>query len=354
MCCGIATLYSDGVLSQTQRLVATFLLFAVHRNEQENHNQFLVFVEEQALVEENVIDRWLLSKMITSSDVMQDIGKKTAKELSTEFEGVPTEDTTKIDIPALMRKHQQVEPPSVSAYSSSSVRCVLSAPSDGDDAQATTIDWTEDELLVESNFLASCGTYSQLKPEFVRWAPAIMDVVAQELQWIDGDDAACLLWDDTLIKSLSEEDQLREAFVAALSNPLSPTKQQMLTNKLKDKAEVPTVTSGRSGNVSTSYIVSPEQLPQLIENNSSVAVEYILKMMQTAQADQYLKAIVSMELSFHSIEVVNGLSVVADFPGDFIRSYISKCLIACENTKDKFIQVRFIAEYSCERHYLLG
>jgi hypothetical protein len=346
LCCGMATLYVDGVLSKEQRLIVVFLLFAVYRNEQENHNQFLVLLEEHAVVGESMIDCWLISVLLKSPDIMLDIAKKSPGDLVAEFATVPAEEAAKISITAMLEKHQHVEPPKLSAYATSSVRCVISAPVAG---SADTPEWAQEEILEESKTLSAIdsSTYScELKPDFVRWAPPTMDVMSEELQWIDGDDASCLLWDDTLTKSLSEEEQIRQTFAAALSNPLSPVKQQMLASKLKEKPEVPTVAVGRSGSASTAFIVSPQQLPRLIENNSSVAIEYVLKMMQTPQAEEYLNAIVSMEMSFHSIEVVNGLSVLADFSSDFIRAYISKCLLSCENTKDKFIQVRLFSIYT--------
>lgn len=324
-------------------MIVVFLLYAVHRNEQENHNQFLILLDEQAVMNDAVIDRWLMAAMIKSSDVLQEVGKKTYEQLIGDFAAAPPQEIVHINIPELMGQRQQVEPPELSNYEISAVRSVIYTP-DVDLATTADRDWTHDELLEESYVLAALDSkayQTSLVPTFMKWAPPSMEVMAEELQWMNGDsDAACIVWDNTLTKSLGEEQQLREAFSAALSIPLSPVKQQMLASKLKDKADAPIVTTlGRQGTATPEYIVSPEQLPLLIENNSAVAVEYILKMMQTARAGDYLAAIVSMEMSFHSIEVVNGLSTVADFSSDFIRSYISKCLVSCENTKDKFIQV---------------
>lgn len=54
----------------------------------------------------------------------------------------------------------------------------------------------------------------------------------------------------------------------------------------------------------------------------------------------YLLSLLEMDISFHSIEVINGLSAVIDLPPQFLNSYITNCISSCENMKDKFVQVR--------------
>lgn len=56
-------------------------------------------------------------------------------------------------------------------------------------------------------------------------------------------------------------------------------------------------------------------------------------------AQDYLQALMKMEISLKTMEVVNKLSTSLDIPFDFIRMYISQCIRDCENTKDKYLQV---------------
>lgn len=122
---------------------------------------------------------------------------------------------------------------------------------------------------------------------------------------------------------------LKKAFLTALT----PSEQLTLQEALKGDQKLV-----------TSCGLNPDKLPLLVEKNPLIANDILLIIVQKFQSQivDYLSVLVHMEISVHSLEVVNRLFTTVDLPSEFIHLYINNCISSCENVKDKSWQNRLV------------
>lgn len=204
--------------------------------------------------------------------------------------------------------------------------CVLAAP----DLAAVAMDPVSD---ARSTYIALVerSLEHHASVDFVRSVPPLMDCGRHEMVWMTPVDCTYVpVWDPSLSAA---SDQARQFMKRAFVTPLTAEQAQTLKAEFQAHPDFG-IDAG----------LTPARLPELVENNPLVAIEALLALMGTGspQLSEYLSLLVSMDMSLHSMEVVNRLTTVVELPSEFMHLYIANCISTCQKTKDKQLQNRLV------------
>ncbi|KAG8189205.1 hypothetical protein JTE90_013738 [Oedothorax gibbosus] len=340
----VLLLQSEDLLpTREQRLMSVFLLYEMYRTEPIQANPFAsVFVhllhppeEMKSESSETTIKRpWALPRFTDSEKYFlsqlismptKDLFKKSPQQvIEMDVTDMQSFDVSGLQL-ALAERHSEM-----SASSKCGIPVVIPYPDDKlmDEPDSAILKNTREGLL--------CGqdapVQSCFKPECIRLAPP-HHPFDDELVWMNPTNPAeqKIAWDMSMCVSNTVGVEAKRLMAKAFKASLTIAQQQQLLLEL----EVDPKLVYHIG-------VTPAKLPDLVENNPTVAYEVLLRLIQSNQIADYFQTLVGMEMSLHSMEVVNRLTTTVELPSEFIHLYINNCIATCETVKDKYLQNRLV------------
>ncbi|KAJ4964639.1 hypothetical protein NE237_016488 [Protea cynaroides] len=345
VCCSLAVLLEDKkMLKPTQRLVAFAILHQTYSSRPFLENPFVSFIINAACDDTaEKKERAFILQVLGSA------GAGNSKEVlkQSALDHIKGFDPSSYALPPCEQVQKQYcekvqLEPYTNLFRAAAVKNVISDPDvpRGCDANSPEIEFTppgtkprvgsgdRDETVTG---LLQNLSLEGLDPQWIRPLPLRLPIQDGELVWLNPDNNHELLWDYGMCADTSRGAAVRELIAKALKGPLVPAQQEQVLVELANDPKL----VYHCG-------LTPRKLPELVEHNPLIAVEVLIKLMNSAEISEYFTVLVNMDMSLHSMEVVNRLTTAVDLPTEFVHMYITNCISSCENIKDKYMQNRLV------------
>ncbi|KAL3845935.1 hypothetical protein ACJIZ3_003338 [Penstemon smallii] len=333
----------EKLLNQTQRLIAFAIIHQAYASQHPSSNPFISKLVDVACDEEaEKYERAFILQLLGSSSTMtsKELLKQTAADYIRNF------NQSLHSFPP----HEHLLQEYCSKNSPESFKCafkenpVKNVIPDPDFPDGCNIDSSEFDS--QSGVTSKIGsgdraetigglltTLSEegLGPQWIRPFPPRLPITYGELLWLNPEVNHELLWDYGMCADTSRGAAVRELIAKALKGSLVPAQQEQLLVELSNDPKL----VYHCG-------LTPKKLPDLVENNPVIAVEVLNKLVNSPEISEYLKVLANMDMSLHSMEVVNRLTTTIELPTEFLHTYISNCISACESIKDRYMQNRHV------------
>ncbi|GKV25417.1 hypothetical protein SLEP1_g34860 [Rubroshorea leprosula] len=344
ICYSLSLLLQDKrQLSSSERLVAFAILHQSYSSQKPSANPFISFLVNAACDDKaEKFERAFIIHLLGSgsSNNSKEIVKLSAADYIKSF------DPSSHAFPQREQLQQQycdkVHPePYTSTFKIAAIRNVLSDPDVPFGCDANSPEFNSqlggkpklgsgdrDEAV---NGLLANMSVGGLSPCLIRPIPPMFPVDERELVWLNPDNNHGLQWDHGMCADASRGTAVRDLIAKALKGPLAPPLQEHVLGELANDPKL----VYHCG-------LTPRKLPELVENNPVIAVEVLTKLINSPEIAEYFTVLVNMDMSLHSMEVVNRLTTAVELPKEFVRMYIINCISSCENIKDRYMQNRLV------------
>jgi hypothetical protein len=204
------------------------------------------------------------------------------------------------------------------------------------------------------------GYYSDEETLTEREEAEVVEYLHAELLWLTPTNLRLMLLPDDESEDREANERYKQVMTLlktqAFSKPLALNEQHFVMQFLGGKEgmvdDASTAQEDEEHDEKVNRLIresglTHQTLPRLVENNPLVANECVVRILSgndENEKNDYLSSLVGMDMSLHSMEVVNRLATHQPpiLHPEYIHLFISSCIATCENMPDRHAQNRLV------------